>query len=352
MNSPRDEQGATPGGGPHGPGGVRHAVDDVADYLAGRCDAGRAEEIRAHLRGCPTCAADFAWAAAFRATSGPQAVHLTPDRIAELSAAAATSAPHEQAHLVACADCARELSLLRSLAVPPEVSAAMRPEPAAASPAPSHRSTAGTAPSVSARVDRAPRRRATIQRPPLWRPTWRWAPALLAAAAVVVLLLRPWQPEDLAALRGFAQLQALPVELDRGAPPEAGFAEFRMRGLEAYQGGDYASATTLLTEADRLRPEDPEVLLYLGSCALLRGLAADAVTVLERASSAARHASGPAGGAPPALAAEIGWQLAQAHLVRGDRKAAEATLRELAAWSGPRGQAVDELLARVRGAGR
>ena len=332
MSSPRDMSGNDANAGRGGPGAT-HVVDDVADYLAGRCPHERAEDIREHLRACPACAADYAWAAAFRAGGQPTAAHLSPDRIAELSAGGASSAPHEQAHLVACAVCARELTQLRSVSPPPELGA--------------------TVPPVTAATAAPPRPASAVRRPAARRPAWRWAPVALAIAAAFVLLLRPWQARDVAALRALAQVEALPVSIDRGELPEPGFAELRLRGLEAYEGGDYASAATLLGEAVRLNPDDPEMLLYLGSCALLRQQPNEAIQLLQQADEAAQRAAPPGGGEPAVeLAVEIGWQLAQAHLAAGHRGDAERILTRLAAWQGARGAAVDALLQRVRATAR
>jgi hypothetical protein len=295
-------------------GGGGHVVDEIGDFVTGRLSADRVAQVERHLESCPACAADFAWAVAFHARGRLDASdvdteassHVGPDRIALLSEGAPVERG-EREHLAKCDACRHEIDLLRSLAEPD----AMKPSVRQATPA-----------------------RATVPRPRRGR--WReWSVGLVAVAAALVLLLHPWR-DDLDAVRALSRVEALPVRVPRSVPEAGAFDTLRQRGLEAYARGDYASARHPLVEAAKLRPEDAEVQLYLGSCLLL-----------EKNPDAAREALARAlATAPPGeLVSETSrWLLANALLALGRPAEAVPELRTLTDAGGPHAGAAADLL--------
>jgi hypothetical protein len=145
----------------------------------------------------------------------------------------------------------------------------------------------------------------------------------LAAAALILFLLRPFGPSDGGAIDPraaveLARVEALPARVARGEADEAELA-FR-EGLVHYVERRWDAAEVALAHAAALAPERADVALYRGSAALLDGRPADAIAPLEQASAAE--------GTP---GREARWQLAQALLASGRPADARAALEVLAA---------------------
>ena len=113
-------------------------------------------------------------------------------------------------------------------------------------------------------------------------------------------------------------------------------------GLTAYRAGRYDRAQTALAGGLALRPADPEIALYLGSAQLLGGDLEAGIGTLEAALEA--FDSAPHGEDSPQLADELRWQLANAHLARGERDPAVHRLKAVAAGTGFRQIEARELL--------
>jgi len=138
--------------------------------------------------------------------------------------------------------------------------------------------------------------------------------------------------------RDFSQLvviKPLPVSITRDIPEPGSFEESRILGLESYDSGDYAGAQDHLRRALEIRPDDPEVTVYLGSALLLEGEPARAAERLRG----------------PALASgrsqfhdEAAWLLANAYLLTGEPAGARSLLEALASGKGHRQPDAEALL--------
>jgi hypothetical protein len=275
-----------------------HVVDLVADYVLGRLASDQASRVREHLRQCAGCAADYQWAAAFRA----EAIHPTAERAVALAEGEPPTASEED-HLAQCADCRREIDVVGELELP--------------APMP--------------RAVPAPRRRL--------RPRWQgWSLGALATAAVVLVLLQPWSGRvDLEAVRGLSQHRALPVQVPRSAPEATEFDSFRILGLEAYANAQWNEAIDALTTALALRDTD-ELRLYRGSARWLAGN--DGGAEQDLAAVIRRDTTSP-------LAEAARWQLANLHLERGSTASALPLLRDVAENGRRFKGAADQLLRRL-----
>lgn len=242
---------------------LEHVVDLVQDVLLGQVDAVTSARVRAHLASCDECAADYAFAFRLRDAS------LTTQADAELVAF---------------------LSTIEAPAI-----------------AATHRTEAGRT-----------SRRLTV------RPT-RVGLSLLAAAAAVVLLLRPWSSDDFASL---ARLEPLPVNITREVPEAGSFEAARMAALGAYRSADYAAALTLCENALRMRPVDGELRIYAASAEALLGRLPAAASRLDSVLADATQ--------PPAILREARWQRAQVALLADDKARAREELDCRAATNGLR----------------
>ena len=156
------------------------------------------------------------------------------------------------------------------------------------------------------------------------RPT-RVAVSFLAAAAALLLLLRPWSGDDFAAI---ARLEPLPVSITREVPDPDSFAEARLQALSAYRNADYATALALCESALQRRAGDGELTIY----------AASAEALLQRRPESARRLDGLLADTtqPAAILREARWQRAQLALLAGDASRARTELEFLAQQSGIR----------------
>jgi tetratricopeptide (TPR) repeat protein len=265
-------------------------------------------EIEEHLATCESCASDVAWARQLRDEALRQGLrHPDPMRIVQLASDPAGATDAERAHLASCAACSAEAGWAGAQTDESEEDDLEDAIVEPASPA------AGT-------------RRA-------WG--WVWA-AAAAAAAVLTLMLIPREPA--LSPSALARVEPLPVRITRDVPQRGTFDERRWLGLEAYSYGDYDSARAHLARAAQARPDDGEVLLYLGSSELLLGQVEAAIDSLRRARRSA---------AEPSVQDEASWQLANA-LVLGDRAAdASGVLRELSEREGRRADDARTLLQQL-----
>jgi hypothetical protein len=270
-----------------------HVTLELADYLAGRLDPGRQQEVERHIQTCAECASEVAFASRFIESAHEQGLaHLCPDRIVRIADEPGSATAAERAHFESCTACRAELEW-----------------------------AAGTA-SVSAEAAGAARRRAFRPGPGVWIPA---AAAMAAVLAVFVFRMDRPPLRDPAALAALISAERLPVRINRSATPADSFEIARLGGLEAYAEGDFAAARDRFAEALALRSGDPELLLYAGSSRLLLGDATGAAPLLE--AGLARAGAGAEAGA---LWAELAWQLADARLEMGDVAAARPLLEELA----------------------
>lgn len=258
------------------PSSAEHVLGHAAEYLRGELDEREALATYEHLLTCAGCAAGLQLAAGLRRAGG-RAVEAPLPPADELGRR-------------------RELAFLRGV----------RQRPGQGSP-----------------------RRARLA---------GWAPAL-AAAAVLLLLLRPWGATELTSLAPYADHDPLPVRVSRAVAPPASFEAARLAGLAAYARGDWEEAATRLAEAVERRPDHAESWLYRGSALRQAG-----------AAQAAHHALREAAALSPATevaGAEARWQLAQLELAAGDREGAGRWLEELDGAPRRAGEAA-ELRARLR----
>jgi hypothetical protein len=94
----------------------KHIGRIIADYLEDRSSDRQRAEAEYHLERCRGCAADVAWARAFRGQFRALAVHPTPRRVIELaSVEGAPESDEERAHLSRCPDCRREIEWARAI---------------------------------------------------------------------------------------------------------------------------------------------------------------------------------------------------------------------------------------------
>jgi hypothetical protein len=238
-----------------------HVVDLVQDVLFGHVDRETACRVHAHLAVCDECAADYTFAF----------------RLRDASMAAPLDASLAQ--------------FLETLEMP-------------------------AASSAQAPVRRL--RRLSV------RPT-RIAVSFLAAAAALLLLVRPWSDDEFASI---ARLEPLPVRLTREAPEPESFAEARLQALSAYRDGDWTTALARCETALQRRPGDGEMTVYAASAeAFLQRLPAAAERLDALLADAAQ---------PIAILREARWQRAQLALHEGDDDRARVELEFLVRESGIR----------------
>jgi hypothetical protein len=283
------------------------------------------ESIRRHLESCPECAADVEWARQLRQQVLAEDLrHLAPERIVALAGDRAAATAEELGHLAICRQCQVEIDW------------ANRQEP----------------------VDRMvseiePRIPIDIVRPqPRSRLGWHWGWAVAAGVAVAAIALimitptghrpPPLPPANVPApapvsVASLARLQPLPVRFTRAPVAPGGFEDHRMRGLEAYESGDYAGAAVSFRRA-LAEHEDDETRIYLGSAELLRGNARAADSVLAPVASQATDT---------ALQAEALWQIVNARLLLERRSDALDALVRLRALESPHRIEADSLVRRL-----
>lgn len=278
-----------------------HVELEIADFVAGRLSDERRRQIEDHMKECDPCRNDVRWAVELRDEALRQGLrHLDPMRTIALSADASNATEAELAHLDGCKSCRGELEWAKSA---PDEDAETEPEP-------------------------APRRRGSL------------GPWALAVAAIVVLafawMLAVRTPPS---TTGLARIEPLPVHATRSVVEAGSFEEQRLLGLEAYVARDWETAREAFGRAVEMRPEDPEMWLYLGSTALLLG---DAATAMDELALAAELAGAPA------LRDEATWQLANAELAAGRPADAERHLRDLADDEDRRAADARALLSEIR----
>ena len=308
-----------------------HVDHEILDLLEGRLGEQRMEEIRRHLEECADCAADVAWARAFRGRVAAQGLwHLSPERLLELADGGERTTAEERGHLESCLACRQELEWARRQApVEALLAAVERP---------------GSAPVRQPAEARPPR--------PRWVSPWVFAGAGVAVAAALIVMLVPTRetprpvlptpaPPVPAAptirLADLARVEPLPVRFTRGATEAGSFEEARVLGLEAYEGAAYDSAREHFQAALARRPGDGEMSLYLGSAELMLG---DHVAAMEPLQTASRAAD-------PAMASEALWQLVNARLLAEQGAEALAAARDLKARDRTHLTEADSVMARI-----
>jgi tetratricopeptide (TPR) repeat protein len=266
-----------------------HVTPEIADFLHRRLPADRMAEVQRHVEACAACAAEMAFAERFQQQAiAEDAVHLHPDRVIALAAAPTPSAS-EQRHLDACDSCRGELEW--ALRRPGEPSRALGD---------ADHARAGWARRFSPKL---------------------WIPGVAVAAAVALLLIvRPGEKDHGIEPAALAHIAPLPVLISRSPVEPGSFQAVRLRGFELYRDADYEAARAQLNQALALKPDDAEMLLYLGSSELLLGRTDRAVELLQR---------GVAQATPPALGEELHWQLANALLASGAIDDARSELRHV-----------------------
>jgi anti-sigma factor RsiW len=284
----------------------RHIELEIADLVAGRLPDERRREAEEHVKRCDRCARELAWAERLRDDALREGLrHVAPMRIVEMGAGRESATDAERQHLDLCADCRQELEWTQRRANADEEE--------------------GEEGSIPTRVQRPWRYRA-----------WPWIAAAAAAVAVVLILLPDRPGIDLSTI---AVVEPLPVRITRDVPPSGSSEAARLLGLEAYSAGDWASARDALSSAAAMRPDDAEILLYLGSAELLDG---DTAAAADPLLSAERLATGTR------LREEASWQLANLALLAGRKDDATERLDQLAAGDGHRAGDAREMLARLR----
>jgi hypothetical protein len=298
-----------------------HISDVIADYLEDRLDSERRRAFEAHVKECAQCADDFRWAREFVDAATLQGLrHVPAERIIEIAdGRGEVRTDVEERHFETCAACRKEIAWAREAAERETVT----------------RVEAGE---IERGADPQARSRG------LWR--WRWplipgAGVLAAAAALLLLFVLPGRDDH--GLRELALIEPIPVRITRGPVDPGGFEESRVRGLEAYQAGDYAGAREALRRAAELEGSDAEVALYLGSVELLLGDTGKAVELFERSAATAPS---------DVVRDEAYWQLANAELARGRAREATAILEDLSGRQGPRRSNAATLLSSLEAARR
>jgi tetratricopeptide (TPR) repeat protein len=275
---------------------MSHIIEQIADYLENRLSPEQRREFEMHRDECDDCAAELAFVIRLRAEAMAQGmVHIGAERIVALAADRGAATPAESEHLAVCGDCRRDLEWAAAGA---DDETATEEEP-----------------------DAERRRRAA----PSFARRWWPAAAVAAAAVVAALIFLPRGSVNDRMPAGLARIEPLPVQITRAVVEPGTFEAARLRALELYRDGDYTGAHNTFGEALAMRQEDPEMLLYLGSCELLLGAAADATRHLETGLERTDH---------PALREELYWQLAQARIVTGDAQGARRALEAAAGISG------------------
>lgn len=231
----------------------------------------------------------------------------------------AATAARVHAHLVRCDECAADYAFafrLRDAAAAPAENEAELIELLDAIEAP------------SAQITRPLRR--VLPMPA------RWSMSLVAAAAAILLLLRPWSGDDFAAI---ARLEPLPVRVTRDVPEPHSFAEARQRALMAYAEADYVGAIAYCDSALARQAGHGEMLIYAASAEALLARTQAAAKRLDQLLSDAREA--------PSILREARWQRAQLALLARDVELARRQLQSLAEESGLRQEDAKVQLAQL-----
>jgi len=284
-----------------------HVTDEIADFLEGRLSRERSEAIEAHLAGCGDCAADVAFARALRDQAmDQQLMHVRPARIVAVASGDAPWTEVERRHLEGCDPCRTELEW-------------------------AERNVREVADRVASPDVRGGRETEREGRSGSWRRLFgrklEWGLVAAVATVLVVMLTLSQRSVDPGRARDLARLEPIPVNMTRSVPEPGSSAERKLQGLERYRDGDYEEARALLREAAGAETEDPDLLLFLGSAALLSGDYGAAVNQLTACVEIAGSA---------ALREEASWQLANAHLAAGHVDEARSLLHELAGGRGAR----------------
>jgi hypothetical protein len=280
------------------------------DYLEDRLPKDRRGRIREHLETCETCAADYAWATEFRQRADSEGLlHLRPSRLVQISESEhAVLTPFEERHLASCESCSEELSWAKEIpGLPPE-------EP--------------PKPAVSER--------------PAWslfqafrRHPVRVSAGLAAALATVIVGVILTNRENSTWVKELAVVHPIPIPEQRTAGAAGAFEKKWREGKIHYSHGRYQSAEAALRdalfEATRLEESDPDlhatatdVRILLGSTFLLRNRPEEAIGTLKSVVSEA---------ATDTQREEGLWQLANAYLMIGNKRAAEDRLNEVVLFS-------------------
>jgi tetratricopeptide (TPR) repeat protein len=294
-----------------------HVAGEIADYIEGLMKPDRARAFEAHISSCPDCAADLDYARSLQ-TGGLQQglMHIRPARIVSLAGERETVSEIEAQHLKRCESCRAELEWVR--------------ESSKSDPMPG----GGVANGIRAA-------RSAIQRPRSSRSRYRaWGLGLAAVSAAVVLFLMvlPDGSMDTDTARGLARVEAIPVNITRRPVPPDSFAEKRLRGLEEYRDGRYESARAYFERAAEIQPADSEILLFLGSAAMLVGdhdAAAKHLLMLVEGTN------------DEGLRMEGLWQLANSYLAVGRVEEAKSLLGRVRDTGGLRADEATTLLRQL-----
>jgi tetratricopeptide (TPR) repeat protein len=136
-----------------------------------------------------------------------------------------------------------------------------------------------------------------------------------------------------------AILDPLPVRVSRGATGAGGSEGTFASALELYRSGEYEAAELLLQRAADFEPQNPLILLYLGSSRLLLRKPVASLEVFRRARAAADD---------PQEVEEIDWQLANACLAAEEFEEGLRHLLELRGGGGHRAADAMRLLDRAQ----
>lgn len=294
-----------------------HVVDRIADYLEGRLTPEVARAVEAHLDACAECAADVEFARALQTAAMRQGLtHIRPGRIIALATDPAGATLPEEQHLMECRSCREELDWVRR-------SSASDLTDGGSSPADS-----GLHPTRARKSSRSLIR------------GWGLGLATVAAAVLIVLFVIPRGSIEPERAAGLAHVAPIPVNITRSSAPPGSFEEVRMKALEAYRDADYDLAVELLGQAVDERPDATELILYLGSAAMLTGDYGSATRHLQVCIQRASN---------DALRDEALWQLANAELAGGKVDAARDTLKRVRDAGGNHAEDATRLLSELNG---
>lgn len=274
-----------------------HLDDTLGDFVLGRLTAFEHQRWVDHLASCAACREQVALAQSMR----EDGVHLGADRIVEIADDASTVRTDEAAHLDACEQCSGEIAKMRMLEAPLDLVLAEDVTRRTLGP---RRTTA----------PRSSRRRASI---PM---------ALFAVAAALVVVFLP-RGDEQGLMRGFAQIDPLPVRITRAAAEPGSMDEARLLGLEAYRDAQWTHAVEQLTTA-RIRGGGAEVGLYLASSHLQLDRDELALAELDRVLADSTANAG--------LLDEARWLRVQLALRAEDPASVERWLRAIEAAEGRR----------------
>lgn len=276
-----------------------HVVDEIVDYIWGRCVPDRRDAIEAHLRDCAECATDYSWAIGAIADLAERgAPHIRADRLVDISLGSKASRDEER-HLDNCAMCTDDLRQERSIPIPDGV--ALWDQRLGFEEFPPCQQVGFVATFQSSQTSR-------------------------------------WSPEIRVELISLANPPKLDVRSKSWLPDQNESAESWQRGADLYLQGDYFAAAVEFEEATQFEPAAFGPELLRGSALLLSRQPHAAIGHLTKAGNLARS---------PDELEEAMWMLGQAYLMTGNPVGAQQAFRHIALRKGRRAGEAEATLRKL-----